>query len=125
MNLLDTDIIIEMLRERKHEVGAISIITLIEVLRGLEAKKRAKVKELLEESFNLLNLDNEVIETYCNLYHKLKEEGTLIPDADLLIAATAMSHNITLKTKDEHFERLRHLGLKLAEIPKGTKTENS
>ena len=114
MNLLDTDIIIEMLRERKHEVGAISIITLIEILRGLETKKRAKVKELLEESFNLLNLDNEVIETYCNLYHKLKEEGTLIPDADLLIAATAMSHNITLKTKDEHFERLRHLGLKLA-----------
>lgn len=114
MNLLDTDIIIEMLRERKHEVGAISIITLIEVLRGLEARKRAKVKELLEESFNLLNLDNEVIGTYCNLYHKLKEEGTLIPDADLLIAATAMSHNITLKTKDEHFERLRHLGLKLA-----------
>ena len=114
MNLLDTDIIIEMLRERKHEVGAISIITLIEVLRGLEAKKRAKVKELLEESFNLLNLDNEVIETYCNLYHQLKEEDTLIPDADLLIAATAMSHNITLKTKDEHFERLRHLGLKLA-----------
>ena len=118
MNLLDTDIIIEMLRERSHEVGAISIITLIEVLRGLEARKRAKVKELLEESFNLLNLDNQIIETYCNLYQKLKEEGTLIPDADLLIAATAMSHNIKLKTKDEHFERLRHLGLKLAQAPK-------
>jgi predicted nucleic acid-binding protein len=118
MNLLDTDIIIEMLRERKHEVGAISIITLTEVLRGLEARKRAKVKELLEESFNLLNLDNEVIETYCNLYHKLKEEGTPIPDADLLIAATAMSHHIELKTKDEHFERLKTLGLKLAEAPK-------
>ena len=118
MNLLDTDIIIEMLRERKHEVGAISIITLTEVLRGLEARKRAKVKELLEESFNLLNLDNEVIETYCNLYHKLKEEGIPIPDADLLIAATAMSHHIELKTKDEHFERLKTLGLKLAEAPK-------
>jgi len=114
MNLLDTDIIIEMLRERKHEVGAISIITLIEVLRGLEARKRAKVKELLEESFNLLNLDNEVIETYCNLYHKNKEEGTPIPEADLLIAATAISHNMTLKTKDEHFKRLKTLGLKLA-----------
>ena len=115
MNLLDTAIIIEMLRERKHEVGAVSIITLIEVLRGLEARKRTKVKELLEESFNLLNLDNEVIETYCNLYHKLKEKGTPIPDADLLIAATAISHNVMLKTKDEHFERLRHLGLNLTQ----------
>jgi predicted nucleic acid-binding protein len=118
MNLLDTDIIIEMLRERKHEVGAISIITLTEVLRGLEARKRAKVKELFEESFNLLNLDNGVIETYCNLYHKLKEEGIPIPDTDLLIAATAMSHHIALKTKDERFERLRHLGLKLEQAPK-------
>src|SRR4030067_1352606 len=115
MNLLDTAIIIEMLRERKHEVGAISIMTLIEVLRGLEANKRTKVKELLEESFNLLNLDNEIIETYCNIYHKLKKEGTLIPDADLLIAAAAIKHNMTLKTKDEHFKRLKTLGLKLAE----------
>lgn len=118
MNLLDTDTIVQLLRERRYEVGAISIMTLIEVLRGLKANKRAKVKELLEESFNLLNLNNEIIETYCALYHKLKEKGILIPDADLLIAATAVSHNMTLKTKDEHFKRLRTLGLKLAEAPK-------
>ncbi len=55
MNLLDTDIIIEMLRERRYETGAISIITLMEVLRDLEDKKRHKVKKLLEESFNVKN----------------------------------------------------------------------
>ena len=113
MNLLDTDIILKMLRERRHEIGAISIITLIEVLRGLEDGKRPKVKGLLEESFDILSLDNEVIETYCDLYRKLKKEGISIPDADLLIAATAISRNITLKTRDEHFKRLRELGLKL------------
>lgn len=118
MNLLDTDIIVELLRERRHEVGGISIITLIEVLRGLEATKRAKVKELLEESFNTLSLDNEIIETYCNLYRTLRKEGALIPDADLLIAATAISRNMTLKTRDEHFERLIKLGLKLAKTRK-------
>lgn len=114
MNLLDTDIIIEMLKERRHEVGAISVITLIEVLRGLEASKRAKVKELFEQSFNLINLDNPTIETYCSLHQKLTEEGILIPDADLLIAATAISHNMTLKTRDQHFQRLKRVGLKLA-----------
>jgi len=122
MNLLDTDIIVDLLRKRRHEVGAISIITLIEVLRGLEATKRPKVKELLEESFSLLNLDNKLVETYCNLYQKLKNEGILIPDADLLIAATAISNNISLKTKDEHFERLKKLGLKLAQTSQKYKT---
>jgi len=113
MNLFDTDVILGMLRERRHEMGAVSIITLIEVLRGLEAGKRPKVKELLEESFNVLSLDNKVIETYCDLYRELKKKGVSIPDADLLIAATAISCNMTLKTRDEHFERLRELGLKL------------
>jgi predicted nucleic acid-binding protein len=115
MNLFDTDIIIEMLQKRRHEIGAISIITLIEVLRGVEDRKRTKVKDLLEESFNVQSLDNEIIEKYCNLYHKVKDEGISIPDADLLIAATAISRNMRLRTRDEHFKRLRELGLKLRE----------
>ena len=113
MSLLDTDVVIELLRERRYEAGSISIITIIEVLRGIEAEKGSKVKGLLEESFNVLSLDNEVIKTYCSLYRKLREEGTLVPDADLLLAATAISHNIPLKTGDEHFKRLKELGLKL------------
>lgn len=76
------------------------------MLRGVKSEKRAKVKKLLEECFNLLNLDNEVIEIYCNLYHRLKGGRILIPDADLLIATTAISQGITLKTEDEHFKRL-------------------
>jgi predicted nucleic acid-binding protein len=47
--------------------------------------------------------DPMCIETYCSLYDSLRAEGTLIPDADLLIAATAISHDIALRTGDEHF----------------------
>ena len=115
MKLLDTDAIIELLRKKKHEIGAISIITLIEILRGLEDKKRPKVKKLLEKSFNIENLNNKTIETYCNLYRKLKRNGISIPDADLLIAATAISKNMTLKTRDKYFKRLKEFGLKLTE----------
>ena len=115
MNLLDTDVVIELLRERRYEAGSISIVTLIEVLRGLEVEKRGRVKKLLEETFNLQNLDNEIIETYCKIYCDLKERAALIPDADLLVAATAIARNLTLKTRDEHFQRLEELGLKRAE----------
>ena len=114
MNLLDTDIVIELLRERKYETGCVSVLTLIEVLRGLEAGKRVQVKKLLEESFNIENLDNAAIETYCDLYRNLKKKGASIPDADLLIAGTAISRNMPLKTRDEHFQRLEEYGLKLA-----------
>jgi len=118
MNLLDTDIILELLHKRRHEIGAISLITLIEILRGIEDKKRIRVKDLLEKSFSVQRLDNETIITYCSLYRKLKKEGVLIPDADLLIAATAMSRNIMLKTHDEHFTRLVEFGLKLTKTTK-------
>ena len=114
MILLDTDVVIEMLRKRRYEAGAISIITLIEVLRGLRAEKREKVKELLEESFDVLNINNQVIETYCSIYRNLKEKGVLVPDADILIAATAISNNMALKTSDKHFKELKEFGLKLA-----------
>ena len=122
MNLLDTGIIVELLRKRKYETGAISTITLIEVLRGLKPEKSTKVKELIEESFNVLTIDNKVIKIYCNLYQNLKDKGVLIPDADLLIAATAISHNIPLKTKDKHFKRLKKLSSKLAQTPQKQKT---
>jgi predicted nucleic acid-binding protein len=114
MNLLDTDVIILMIREKKYAPGAISPVTLIEVLRGIDTKKRAKVKQLLEESFPLIDLDNSVIETYCSIYQSLKKDGSSLPDADLLIAATAIAHAVILKTGDAHFQRLKPLGLKLA-----------
>ncbi len=113
MNLLDTGIIIDMLKEKRYSLGAVSPLTLIEVLRGIDDKKRTKVKQLLEESFSVLNINNRIIETYCDLYCKLKKEGAPLPDADLLIAATAMAHNLILETNDEHFQRLEPLGLKL------------
>lgn len=113
MNLLDTGIIIEMLKAKKFSPGIISPITLIEVLRGFEDKRRQKVRTLLEESFPLLNLDNSTIETYCVVYQQLKRDGALLPDADLLIAAAAMANGLTLETNDKHFQRLEPMGLKL------------
>jgi tRNA(fMet)-specific endonuclease VapC len=114
MNLLDTGIVIDIMENNNYAPAIISPITLLEVLRGVEDKKRPIAKQLLEESFTILNLDNSIIEAYCKIYRKLKQEGNLLPDADLLIAATAIAQDLTLETKDAHFARLKSLGLKLA-----------
>ncbi|MEM4873197.1 MAG: type II toxin-antitoxin system VapC family toxin [Thermofilaceae archaeon] len=113
MKLFDTSWLIELLRRKSFEEGAISIITLIEVLRGVPAGKRGAVKRLLEESFDVINLNNDVVRVYCELYDELKKRGSPVPDADLLIASTAIAHNLVLKSKDRHFKELVSHGLKL------------
>lgn len=114
MSLLDTSILVELLRKRKYEFASISVITLIEVLRGVRSDKRERVKDLVEGSFDVIGLDNRVIEAYCDLYDRLREKGEMISDADLLIAATAISRGLSLRTSDKkHFERLKKYGLKL------------
>jgi predicted nucleic acid-binding protein len=113
MRLLDTGVLLELLREKRYEAGAISVLTLLEILRGLRREKREQVKRAIEESFTVCNLENRVILTYCELYRRLREEGVSLPDADLLIAATAIVNKMPLKTKDEHFKYLEKFGLVL------------
>ena len=113
MKLLDTGVVIDYMETNTYAPAVISAITLLEVLRGIEDNKRPIAKKLLEESFTVLNLDNSTIETYCKIYRKLKAEGQLLPDTDLIIAATAIAHDLTLETKDVHFKRMKPLGLKI------------
>lgn len=112
-HLFDTDIVIDMLKKEEYKPGAIPVITVIEVVRGVKGKKRSEIKQLLEESFEVLGLDNRVILTYSRLYRELNKEGETLPDADLLVASTAVAHDLTLKSGDGHFERLEERGLDL------------
>lgn len=113
MRLLDTGIVIESIRENRLEPGAISVITLLELLRGVEEDKRRRMKSLIEEVYPVEPLDNDVILEYSSLYHVLKEAGQPIPDADLIIAATAKTRNHELISRDKHFDHLGDHGLKI------------
>ena len=118
MILLDTDVLIEVLRRGvTPRDWAISVITLIEFLRGVNPGKVSEVKKRLEKAFTVIPLTNEIIETYCKLYRTLKEKGILIPDADLLIAATSITLKVSLATLNtKHYSRLKEEGLKLFEL---------
>lgn len=113
MNLLDTGIILEMLKRHQFKPGFITPIIILEILRGFEKAKRQPIKERLKKSFTIIDVDDKVTEAYCEIYQKLKLDGKLLPDADLLIAATAIAHNLLLETNNEHFQRLKELGLDL------------
>lgn len=113
MSLIDTSVAIDSLQYDVPRAGAISVITLIELLRGVAEEKRTILKTHLEDYYSVIGIDNETILEYCRLSHSLRANGETIPEADLIIAATAISRRLELETTDKHFSRLQSHGLKL------------
>ena len=119
--LIDTDIIIyslkgnpavtKNLRVHRNQPMAISLITYGELVYG--ARKSSQIERNLatarrvSEIYPMLPVTQSVIETFADLKASLEVAGTPIDDMDLLIGATAMSHNLTLVTNNEkHFARI-------------------
>lgn len=124
--LIDTDIIVysfkgnrvvtENLRRHRAEPIMISVITYGELVYG--ARKSTHIERNLAtahrvaEIYPMLPVTQSVIETFAGLRADLEIAGTPLDDMDLLIAATALSHNLTLVTNNEkHFSRIPGLPL--------------
>jgi len=123
--LLDTNIITALLRgdERvrdrlqsivlRGEDVFISGICYYEIKRGLLAanaiKKLSKFEQFCK-SFGVLMLDTKsMFNRAAEIYADLKQRGKLINDADILIASSAIEHNLVLVTDDSHFNRIHDI----------------
>ncbi len=124
--LLDTDTLSEIMRGRHtalvqksrqylqaYGYFSFSIITRYEILRGLKAK-RATAKSAAFEQFcqvnQVLPLTDPIIVRAAEIYADLKRQGQLISDADILIAATALTNGLVLVTNNvAHFQRIAGL----------------
>ncbi len=120
--LIDTDILSELLKQHplvtqrarlylaEHDRLAFSMITRYEILRGLKVKQ-ARVQEAafdaLCQASLILPLTGRIIERAATLYAELYHRGELLPDADLLIAATALEAQRMVVTNNlAHFQRI-------------------
>jgi tRNA(fMet)-specific endonuclease VapC len=55
----------------------------------------------------MLGIDSEaVLNQASEIYASLKRQGKLLPDADILITAIALTYNLILVTDDNHFDRI-------------------
>lgn len=121
--LLDTDIIINNLRNKKrlgseildHEL-AISLITLGELIYGSYKSSNPQRSLGLTEDFlrelgvAIIPLNEDVVYSFGQLKSSLEKEGRRLEDFDLLIAATAKVNNLVLVTYNrKHFERIPDL----------------
>ncbi len=60
----------------------------------------------------VLDIREPIAETFAKIRFALRKQGNLIPDMDLLIAATALTFDLTLLTRNRrHFNRVAGLRL--------------
>jgi len=62
-------------------------------------------------AFAVLGLSDPIMERFARLRAEFRRQGVRIPDFDLIVAATALHHDLTVLTNDAHFRRVP--GLKL------------
>ncbi len=103
--------------ERLSDQGlAVSIVAVGEVYEGAfgfpdPAAMLASFREFLR-AYAVLPLTDPTIERFARVRAALRRQGQLIPDMDLLIAATALEANLILVTRNlRHFERVPGLTL--------------
>lgn len=126
MYLLDTDTVIYNLNGdenvRQHIVRhiddpiMISVPTLMELYYGAYKSQKktsnlSKVKNLAQ-AMEVVPAGPEIADIFGLMKSDLEATGTRLDDFDLIIAAIALAHNLTLVTNNEkHFARID--GLKL------------
>lgn len=119
-SLLDTDTLTEFLKRRNPNVGlhaaaylaqhrafTFSSITRFEVLRGLKAKHAERQIERFTDfcrRSTVLPVTEKVFDRATDLWVLGRQSGHPCQDADLLIAATALEHELVLVTGNtSHF----------------------
>ena len=96
----------------KKEPMFIDGIIYYEIKGGLlHVNATAKLRQfyLLLRSITILWLNQDVADKASDIYGNLRRSGRTIPDTDVLIAATALAHNLILVTDDSHFQRIEDI----------------
>lgn len=123
--VLDTNIVtahlkkhsVVMQRIRDAEAMGLPVrlnaVSYYETRRGLlfvDARVQLRAFEQLWQALGIVMIDLSVLDKAAELYADLRRAGQLIEDADLLIAAIALVHDLTLVTNNtSHFSRIADL----------------
>ena len=102
---------VTLLADLERQGLAVSVVTLAEVFEGAwghrdPVEQLARYRAFLA-GFAVLDVTEPVVEVFARIRADLRRQGNRLPDLDLLIAATALHHDLTLLTRNvRHFERV-------------------
>jgi predicted nucleic acid-binding protein len=114
-----TDRVGDLIRRR---VLALSIVSLAELYEGVLFSTQPSRSQLALRRFvrgvRVLPIDEETAKRFGEERGRLRKMRRHIGDLDLLIAATALRHHLTLLTNNRrHFERIHGLKIESAKQP--------
>lgn len=93
-----------------EEEGCMSAISYYEIKRGLLARNATRKLDIFEEfcsEIKILFLDSQgIFDKASEIYADLRQRGRLISDADILIAATAITQDSILVSDNSDFLRI-------------------
>ncbi len=123
MVIIDTSILIEISRKNKTALDLIesykgkgqiatTVVTKYEMLRGANEKDQPFITELLDK-FLIYEFNENAVSEAVHTYKKLRTQGEMINELDIIIAAIAMANNETLLTKDKDFKKLKNDKIKI------------
>ena len=122
--LVDTDWVIDhlnqiervvnRLRELRPQGLALSIASLAELYEGVhysrDPEQSQQALDAFLEDMTVLGIDEEICKIFGRERGRLRRQGQLIGDLDLLIAATCVHYGLTLLTNNRrHFDRIEGL----------------
>jgi len=122
--LLDTDICIYWLKgnhsieERATQVGfdnlCVSFITISELYYGARKSQRKQenltLVKMVEERLTVIESDSDICSYFGKLKARLEQEGQIIDDADLFIAACAfVADSVVVTNNVKHFSRVKDI----------------
>ena len=130
MILIDTDICIEMLNRNEHVIEArarhdddvaVCYMSIAELYYGSEistvpARNNSPIEEFLL-TVDIVQTDLDILKKFGELKSGLRKQGQMLPDADILIAASAYEKADLLVTGNigrfERFSNLRFPNLRI------------
>ena len=80
--------------------------------KSTHPEKNVATVHRLAEIFPIVDISPSIMDTYGNLKASLEKSGAVLSDMDLIIASTAIVHNLVLVTNNErHFRRISILNI--------------
>ena len=109
----DKKILTKIDKEAENDNIVIPLFVYFEIKKWLLAVNstiKLQAFERLFEEFGISTIDKETLDISLSIYIKLRKNGIVIDDGDLLIAAYCIKNNYTLVSNNlKHFERIENI----------------